>query len=108
MGLKVLEQNEGPKNVLATSLSRFTHILRFIVYDLGCSLFSSAVHTFRWALEDTAVLTDNIHAVNRTCSPSYLPSLNKCMTLVNTISHEQGNRRIKELSKTLRFTSQQT
>ena len=106
-GIKVLQRDEGPKCVLDCIVSRFPEIPRYIVYDFSCGLFTSAAHVLWWALKDTTIVTDNFHAKNHSkCSPTYLPKGHKGLDLANTVAHEQNNRPIAMLGRTLRNSSQ--
>lgn len=105
-GMKVLSRHEGPRAVLNTIISRCLIPPRYIIYDYSCGLYASAVHTLPWALKDTTIVCDRFHAVNHNCSPGYLPSCHTDLNSTNTVAHEQRNRAIQELGKTLRNCSQ--
>ncbi len=106
VGIHVLDRDEGPKVVLDIILSRFTKLPRFIVYDFACGLYSSAIHCLWWAIKDTTITTDNFHSNNHCCSPGFLPRAHTGLDSRNTVSHEQRNRGIKLLCKSLRNSSQ--
>lgn len=102
-GMKILYKDEGPKVVLDMIISRFAVPPRFIIYDFSCGLYQSAVHRLWWALEETTIVTDKFHSKNhKSCSPSFLPGAYEELDRVNTVSHEQRNRGIKLLSRSLR------
>ena len=105
MGFKVLEKNEGPRSVLDVILSRLPKLPRHIVYDFGCGLFTSAAHTLWWAMQDTTITSDAIHALNHNCSPSFVPTAHDSLNMSNTVAHEQRNNAISEIDKSLRYTS---
>ena len=108
-GVKVMQRDEGPRCILDTIISRFAQIPRFIVYDFACGLFSSAVNTLWWAISETTIVTDNFHSKNhRSCSPSYLPRCYTDLDLCNTVAHEQNNRPITQLGRSLRNCSYRT
>lgn len=87
-------------------MSRFGTLPRHVIYDFGCGLYSSACHTLWWALEDTTVTSDSLHALNHKCSPSFYPTAHENLNMSNTVAHEQRNRAISEIEKSLRYTGQ--
>ena len=107
LGFKVLGKNEGPRAVLDVLVSRFPEMPGHIIYDFGCGLYSTAVHTLWWAMANTTIISDAFHALNHKCSPSFFPSAHVSVNMTNTVSHEQRNRSIAEISKSLRSMSQE-
>ena len=108
-GFKVLCNDEGPKAILDTIITRFPEIPRYVIYDFACGLYSSAAHSLWWALRDTVIVTDGFHLKNHSqCSPAYNPRLHSELDLANTVAHEQNNRAIKGIGKSLRNCSQRT
>ena len=108
-GFKTLCRNEGPKSVLDTIVTRFSETPKFVIYDFACGLYASAVHSLWWALRDTTIVTDNFHLKNHTkCSPGYSPKCHTGLDNSNTVAHEQNNRAINALARSLRNSSQET
>lgn len=52
---KVLDKEEGLKAVLDVCVSRFVSMSKLLLYDFGCGLYRSAVHTLWWAVKNTTV-----------------------------------------------------
>ena len=108
-GVKVMQRDEGPRCVLDTIISRFGKLPQFIIYDFACGLFGSAAHTLWWVLAKTTIVTDNFHCRNHgSCSPSFLPRCHGQLDLVNTVAHEQNNRPVTQLGRSLRNSSYRT
>lgn len=108
MGLKVFEKNEGPRAVLDIIISRFATLPRHVIYDFACGLYSAALNNLWWALEDTTVVSDNLHSQNHTCSPNFTPTAHDSLNMMNTVSHEQRNSAITQMQDSLRATSQES
>ena len=108
-GIKILFKNEGTKVVLDTIISRFVQMPRNIIYDFSCGLYGSAAHTLWGALKDTTIVTDNFHYRNHSkCSPSFHPRAHSALDSANTVAHEQNNRPISEIGRSLRKCGQKT
>lgn len=105
LGFKVLEKNEGPRAVLDIIVSRFLEVPRFLIYDFGCGVYNSAVHTLWWAIEDSTVVSDDFHGGNHSCSPAFLPTSHNLLNGTNTVAHEQRNRAITSVVQSLRHMS---
>lgn len=108
LGFKVLDREEGPKAVLDVCMSRFPTMPRFLLYDFGCGLFRSAMHTLWWALENTTVCSDAFHIVNHSCSKAFHPGTYCSLDGTNTVGHEQRNGPISNIKRSLRRTSRQS
>lgn len=108
MGFKVLDREEGPKAVLDVLVSRFPVAPMFLIYDFGCGLLRSALHTLWWYIQDTTVVSDAFHIVNHTCSRAFHPRTYPSLDSTNTVSHEQRNKPISEIARSLRKCSRQT
>lgn len=108
LGFKVLDKAEGPKAVLDVCVSRFVCMPRFLLYDFGCGLYRSAMHTLWWAMENTTICSDAFHIVNHSCSKSFHPRSYCSLDGTNTVAHEQRNGPISNIKKSLRRTSRQS
>ena len=103
LGFKVLFRDEGLKIVLGVILSKFPRLPGHILYEFACGLYSSTAHTVWWALENTVIVSDKLHAENHNdYSPSFLPIAHTGLNLSNSLSREKRSRGRKLLFSSLR------
>lgn len=103
-----MESDEGPRAILDSFISRFSHFPRYFIYEFACCVYKSAVHSFWWAVGDSKLLSDPFHGVNHKCSPFFKKEAHKMLDMSNTISHEQRNRPNSKIKTALQLTSQET
>lgn len=105
LGFVVLDRAEGPLVLLNVLLAFFPVLPSYLLYDFGCGAFRCAAISLPWMVAKMRFASDLFHWGNHTCSFVFCPTAFGELSGQNSVAHEQRNRVIKELERTLRNQS---